>query len=255
MPPSLRKDVLLALHSAHSGITSMMSCPESSVFWPGITSAIHATHQQCSHCNHMAPSQPSAPPTPPTPTIYPFQCVCTDFFSYKAFTYLIYVDCNSNWPVIERSSDGAKGLINSLCHAFATYSVPKELASDGRPKFQATLTNEFLQTWGAHHRLSSAAFPHSNNRAEVGVKSAKRIITNNTGPNGCFNVNAVQRAIVLYSKETHQILQPNSPLPSYSSDSPLGILFQHYLDDTSPTRPGRKVSLPANRPFTIDACS
>ena len=61
-----------------------------------ITPAIHATHQQCNHCNHMAPSQPSAPPTPPTPTAYLFQCICADFFSYKGFTYLVYVDRYSN---------------------------------------------------------------------------------------------------------------------------------------------------------------
>ena len=144
IPPSLRKDVLLALHSAHRGITSMISFAESSVFWPGITPVIHATHQQCNHCNRMAPSQPSAPPTPPTPTVCPFQCVCADFFSCKGFTHLIYVDHCLNWPVIERSSDGANGLVNSLRHAFAPYGVPEELTSDGGPEFEATLTIEFL---------------------------------------------------------------------------------------------------------------
>ena len=117
---------------------------ESSVFWPGITPAICATHQQCNHCSHMAPSQPSAPPTLPTPTVYPFQCICADFFSYKGSTYLIYVDCYSNWPIIERSFDGANGLVNNLCHPLATYGIPEELASDGGPEFEATLTKEFL---------------------------------------------------------------------------------------------------------------
>ena len=124
----------------------MTSHAESSVFWPGITPAIHATRHQCSHCNHLTSSQPSAPSTPPIPTVYLFQCLCTDFFSYKGSVYLVYVGHYLNWPVIERSSDGAKGLINSLHHAFATYGIPKELASDGRPKFGATLTKEFLQT-------------------------------------------------------------------------------------------------------------
>ena len=45
IPLSLRNNVLLALHSVHSSITSMISCAESSVFWPGITPAIHATSQ------------------------------------------------------------------------------------------------------------------------------------------------------------------------------------------------------------------
>ena len=122
--------------------------------------------------------------------------------------------------------------MNSLCHAFATYGVPEELALDVGPEFEATLTKEFLQTWGVHHRLSSVAFPHSNNRAEVGVKSAKRIITNNTGPNGCLDVNAVQRAILLYRNTPDPTTKLS--LPSYSLDGPLGILSQYYLDNTSP---------------------
>ena len=71
IPPCLRDTILSALHSAHSGVSSMLARAESSVFWPGITPAIHATRQNCSHCNDMAPSQPSAPPTPPVPSAYP----------------------------------------------------------------------------------------------------------------------------------------------------------------------------------------
>ena len=176
----------------------------------------------------MAPSQPSAPPTPPTPTIYPFQCLCADFFSYKGFTYLIYVDCYSNWPVIERFSDGAKGLIDSLHHAFATYGIPEELASDGGLEFEAALAKEFLQTWDVHHRLYSVAFPHSNNRAKVVVNSAKRIITNNTGPNGYLNIYAVQRAILLYRNTS-------DPTTKFSHAF---ILFGRPIRDFIPTLPG-----------------
>ena len=62
IPPSLRNEVLLALHAAHQGVTSMTSRAEASVFWPGITSAIATTRARCEHCNRIAPSQPNAPP-------------------------------------------------------------------------------------------------------------------------------------------------------------------------------------------------
>ena len=81
VPPSLRKDILTALHSAHQGVTSMISRAKTSVFWPGISSDIISLKNKCSHCNRMAPSQGSAPPTPTVPPLYPFQCVCADFFS------------------------------------------------------------------------------------------------------------------------------------------------------------------------------
>ena len=74
IPPSLHvwQHILAIVHSAHQGVTSMTACAESSVFWPGITSAITALRANCSHCNTMAPSQPSAPPFPPTIPVYPF---------------------------------------------------------------------------------------------------------------------------------------------------------------------------------------
>ena len=91
-PPSLRQHVLSVLHSAHQGVTSMISHAETTLFWPGITPAITALRTHCYHCNRMAPSQPSAPPCPSVPPAYPLQCVCTDFFHYKGIHYLVVVD-------------------------------------------------------------------------------------------------------------------------------------------------------------------
>ena len=229
IPPCLQDTILSALHSAHSGVSFMLARAESSVFWPGITPVIHATWQKCSHCNRMAPSQPSASPTPPVPSAYPFQCVCCDFFSHKGSTYLIYVDRYSNWPVVERSQDGAKGLVNSLWRAVVTYGIPEELASDGRPEFQSNTLQGFLCTWGVHHRLSSVAFPHSNCRAKIGVKIMKWIFPNNAGPSGELDMDAVQRAILQYR---------NTPDPA-TRLSPAMIVFGRPIRDFIPILPGR----------------
>ena len=66
---------------------------------------------------------------------YPFQCICADYFQVKGVTYLIMVDRYSNWPVVEKSSDGAIGLVSSLGRTFTTFGVPEEIASDGGPEF------------------------------------------------------------------------------------------------------------------------
>ena len=229
IPPSLRNHILATLHSAHQGRSSMLSRAEGTIFWPGITNDISELRNACHVCNQNAPSQPSAPPTPLVIPAYPFQCVCADYFTYKGCNYLVIVDRYSNWPIIERAHDGAKGLIVSLRRVFTTFGIPDELASDGGPEFSSSSTTKFLQDWGVHHRLSSVAFPHSNSRAEIGVKTAKRLIASNTSANGDLNTNAFQRAILQHR---------NTPDPD-TRLSPAMCVFGRPIKDCIPILPGR----------------
>ena len=159
---------------------------------------------------------------------YPFQCICADFFHYEGFHYLVAVDHYSNWPIIERAHEGSKGLIDCLRKLFATFGIPDEIASAEGPEFAAA-TSTFLKNWGVNHRLSSVAFPHSNCRAEIGVKTAKRIITANTGPSSNLNTDALQRAMLQY----HNTPDPQTGL------SPAMCLFGRPIKDFIPILPGR----------------
>ena len=171
----------------------MTSHAEASVFWTGITSAIATTRARCEHCNRIAPSQPNAPPFQPVLPMYPFQRICADFFTYKGVFYLCIVDRYSNWPIIEKTTGGASGFIDSLRRIFVTYGIPDELASDGGSEFVSGNTQNFLKSWEVHHRLSSATFPPQNCRAEIGVKSMKRLIADNSGHRGQLDTYALQR--------------------------------------------------------------
>ena len=200
IPPSLRQHIPTILHSAHKGVNSMTASAETTVFWPGITPAITATWTNCHHCNHVAPSQPNAPPFPPVLPAYPFQCISADFFHYKGknYMYLVVADRYSNWPIIEQAQAGSKGLIDCLRCIFGTFGIPDECATDGDPEFTTSATCQFLKDWGVHHCLSSVAQQHSNCRAEIGVKTVKRLITNNTDTHGSLNTDALQHAILQY---------------------------------------------------------
>ena len=91
---------------------------------------------------------------------------------------------------------GAAGLIAHLRNFFHMFGVPEELSSDGGPQFTALVTQEFLSKWGVRHRVSSAYFPQSNGRAEVAVKTAKRLLLDNIGHSGSLDNDRFLRAIL-----------------------------------------------------------
>lgn len=100
---------------------------------------------------------------------------------------------NSNWPIVELAHEGADSLIDCLRRTFITFGLPDELASDRSPDF--TSTSKWL---GIHHRFSSVAFPHSNCRAEVGVKTIKCLKIYYSKPDGCLVTDSFKRAILQY---------------------------------------------------------
>ena len=237
VPPCLRGEVLSSLHSAHQGVGMMLARAAVSVYWPGITADIRSMRDRCGPCNRNAPSQPCAPPEDIHPPEYPFQQVCADFFTYMGQTYLVVVDRYSGWPVVERASGGSKGLIACLRRTFSTFGIADELTSDGGPEFTAQETEAFLEAWGVRHRLSSVAYPHANCRAEVGVKTIKRLIVGNTGNSGELDVDQFQRAVLTYR---------NAPDPS-TKLSPAQCVFGRPVRDFIPIHPGQYLPHPTWR--------
>ena len=69
---------------------------------------------------------------------------------------------------------------------------------DGGPQFTSREVEMFFRSWGVKHRVSSAYVPHGNMRAEVGVKSMKRLIRNNLGPGGSLDTDRFSQAIMEY---------------------------------------------------------
>ena len=95
------------------------------------------------------------------------------------------------------------------------------MSSDGGPEFVASTTQQFLSTWNVRHRVSSAYCPWSNGRAEVAVKSAKRLLRTNVGPTGSLDNDKLLRAMLQLR---------NTPDPDCSV-SPAEIVFGRPIRD------------------------
>ena len=229
IPQNLRKQVLSALHAAHQGVGMMVARAADSVFWPNITTDISSVRETCTHCNRIAKSNPMQPPSDPPHPDYPFQHIACDYFQYINKDYVVIVDRYSGWPMVFKSEGGANGLIKRLRETFVTFSIPEEITSDGGPQFTAGATQSFLDAWKVHHRKTTVANPHANSRAEIAVKTIKRLLMDNTGPSGTLDTDRFQRAMLTYR---------NSIDPETKA-SPALILFGRPIRDAIPIPLGR----------------
>ena len=210
VPSSLRNRILRHLHVAHQGTSTMEQRAQAIVYWPGMSQDIRETRKGCTNCNRNAPSQAATPPLPSPPPSTPFEAVFADFFDYGGCHYLIVGDRLSGWVEILSSSagtDSPPALL--LCHVWCPRCV---IAGN---------TEKFLRLWGVRHGLSSVGFPQSNGRAEVAVKTAKRLLMSDTGPTSNLDHDRFLRAILQLR---------NTPDPD-SNLSPAQIIFSHPLRD------------------------
>jgi len=230
IPKSLRTLALKNLHSAHQGVTSMTSRASIIMYWPGMAADIDTARSACKSCNRNAPSQTKLPPTAPKLPTTPFEMIAADYFELMAKHFLVVADRLSGWTEVVQTqipsvNSGSKGLCDALRRIFVTFGAPDEISTDGGPEFTAAETEEFLQRWGVHHRLSSAYCPQSNGRAEVAVRVTKRLLEENMDKNGNLNNDKVARAL---------LQQRNTPDKDCGL-SPAQVLFGRQLKDTLPT--------------------
>ena len=229
IPALLRQEVMEHLHAAHGCASGMFQRASNTVYWPGYRQDINAFQASCNTCRRIAPSNPCMPPSTPLEVPNsPFESICADFFSYAAKNYLIIVDRYTNWLAIFRlAKDDTSHLIQALREYFCYFGVCSTLSTDGASVFTSTEMAEFRSRWGFKHRISSAYFPRSNKRAEVGVKSAKRLIQDNLNPNGDLNTDKFARALMIHR---------NTPDPT-TNISPAQLVYGRQLKDHIPVPP------------------
>lgn len=187
--------------------------------------------ENCRVCERIAPSQQRDPLQLIPHSEYPFQHVCSDAFEINGHYYLAIVDRYSNWLLIFhfKSPPQARHIINCLRTTFTTYGAPEKIFTDGGLAFQAKDVHEFLTRWSVTHVTSSALYPQANGRAELAVKTAKRLLQENTAVDGSLNCHSASQALLQYR---------NTPIRQLGL-SPAQILFHRSLKDGMPVDPSK----------------
>ena len=200
-----------------------------SVYWPRITADIEKTRQSCTSCERHTPTQAQLPPVSELASPeFPFQMTVTDYCAVKGKTWLVVADRFSGWVSLfyyEKEAT-ARDLVNKMKQIFTTFGVAEHFSSDEGPQFRAREFQQFLAQYGVEHRVSSAYFPHSNLRAEAAVKSAKRLIRDNTSSSGIPDWDKINRALL-----NHR----NTPDPEWKL-SPAQLIFGRPVRDFLPIK-------------------
>ena len=230
LPQALRQQVLQHLHGGHAGANMMFERAATCLYWPNFRSDINMFQAACPTCRQIAPSNPALPPEDvPHPT-YPFEHIVGDFFFFHSKQYLALADRYSGWlSVLQLASDDSPHVIKALMDYSTTFGIPVTVSTDGASVFTPKAMKDFCRKWDIFQRVSSAYHPHSNKRAEVAVKSAKRMVQNNLGPQGNLDTDKFGRALLMHR---------NNPDPT-TGLSPAQILFGRQLRDHLPLTPGK----------------
>lgn len=170
------------------------------VYWPGMEGDLQHHRDSCAICNAHSPSQ-AAEPLIPTPTPqYPFQHTVADLFQLEGHVYLAYADRFTGWLEIAHFVSGATSskLASVLRRYFSRWGAPESVSTDGGTNLTSEEMCNFFGRWGVERRVASAHFPQSNGRAEVAVKSAKRLLRANTGAGGNLDTDRAAVALLQY---------------------------------------------------------
>ena len=202
------------------------------VFWLGLYKDLEGVRNNCSYCNKSTPTQAALPPHEIHSSDYPFQMIVMDYCSIKGKSWLICADRFTGWvsTYYFPKEAVATDLVRLLKEYFATFGVAEHVSSDEGSQFVSTKFEKFLQSWGTdYHKVSSAYNPHSNLREETAVKTAKRMLTDNTKNDGSPDWDKISRAL----------MQHRNTLMDRIKFSPAQLLFGRLIMDFQPISPGQ----------------
>ncbi|XP_055585053.1 uncharacterized protein K02A2.6-like [Uranotaenia lowii] len=176
VPLGLRKKMLNAIHSGHSGIQSCIRRAKQVVFWVNMNTDIQNLVEGCSICQrHQRCNTKSTIASKDVPEL-PFERVASDLFHFRGADYVVIVDSYSNFFDFKKLSDPtSEAVILEMKTWFSVHGIPKIVESDNGPQYSSEKFRKFANDWGFEHLTSSPHFPRANGLAERYVQ-----VTRNT---------------------------------------------------------------------------
>ena len=117
---------------------------------------------------------------------------------------------------------GSKTFVDILMQLGRDFNIPETLTTDGGPHFISETLKLFLEQYGIRHRLTSVGNPHANSRAEIAVKTAKRLLRENVGVSGKLDTVKVSQALLTYrntpDRDTDVVGKAAERFPPESTD-------------------------------------
>ena len=101
IPTSIRPDIKQKVHAGHLGINSCLRHALELEFWPGMSSDIRQTIENCSTCAMFSDKQPPEPLIVNNIPSRPYKTIATDLFSIEGHDYLFTVDCFSTFIEVD----------------------------------------------------------------------------------------------------------------------------------------------------------
>ena len=110
---------------------------------------------------------------------------------------------------------------------FAIWNKAEHLTTDGESQMMCGEVQAWLKKMDVHHQTSITYLHHANSRAEIAVKSTKRILQDCLMKNGSIHNDKFLRAVLQYRNTPHQDCRR----------SPAQMIFGRTLRDFVPGMP------------------
>ena len=146
IPRSLRKQMLLQLHSAHQGIESTTRRARDTAYWPHLNRELKDHISRCATCETYSAKQRKEPLIPHEIPTTAWAKVSCDLFELDKKMYLVTVDYYSCFFEVDHLQvSTSQAVIKKLKPHFARYGTPDTLVSDNGPQFISKEFQEFSE--------------------------------------------------------------------------------------------------------------